>query len=291
MDIRQLTYFLTIAEEGQITAAARRLHMAQPPLSQQIKALETELGVELFKREPRHVELTDAGEILADRARQILNLTDSTVREINDWKQGSIGTLHIGTVSSSGSVLFSPALTKFHNAHKGIHFEIYDCNTFKVIDLLHKGIIEIGIVRTPFKTDQFHCTYLPEEKMCIAVTADLDWCPHRDHILLDELENRPLIVYRRFNQLIYEACSAHNFEPAVFCRNDDARTSVLWANAGLGIAIIPKSAFTLADHSHLHCKTIDDPKLCTRIAAIWMKNRYVSSLAETFLSYFDSLKL
>lgn len=78
MDIRQLTYFMVIAEEGQITAAARRLHMAQPPLSQQMKALEEELGVQLLQREPRSVTLTDAGEILYRRARQILTLTDST---------------------------------------------------------------------------------------------------------------------------------------------------------------------------------------------------------------------
>ncbi|MCH4188393.1 MAG: LysR family transcriptional regulator [Megasphaera sp.] len=286
MDIRQLMYFLTVAEEGQITAAARRLHMAQPPLSQQMKALETELGVTLFKREPRHVELTDAGELLVSRAQQILNLTDSTIREIKDWKQGRTGTLHIGTVSSSGSVLFSPAMTQFHEAYKGIHFEIYDGNTFKVIDLLHKGIIEIGIVRTPFKNEQFHCAYLPEEPMRVAMIDTLDWCPHRDHITLDELEHRPLILYRRFNQLIYDTCASYNFEPVVFCRNDDARTTILWANAGLGIAVVPASAYTLANHSHLHCKTIDEPGLCTRMAAIWLKNRYISSLAEAFLSYF-----
>ena len=110
MDIRQLTYFMVIAEEGQITAAARRLHMAQPPLSQQMKALEEELGVQLLQREPRSVTLTDAGEILYRRARQIVTLTDSTRREIADFKNGLRGTLSIGTVSSSGSVILQPAL-------------------------------------------------------------------------------------------------------------------------------------------------------------------------------------
>ena len=179
MDIRQLTYFMVIAEEGQITAAARRLHMAQPPLSQQMKALEEELGVQLLQREPRSVTLTDAGEILYRRARQIVTLTDSTRREIADFKNGLRGTLSIGTVSSSGSVILQPALRQFHDDHRGIRFEIYDGNTFRVLDMLRKGLIEIGIVRTPFKQDAFDCTLLPEEPMVLAYADTLADPDHR----------------------------------------------------------------------------------------------------------------
>ena len=139
MDLRQLRYFVTVVEEGQITAAARQLHMAQPPLSQQIQLLEKELGVDLFIREHRHMELTEVGKLLYERARQILNLSDSARREIRDFKQGLKGTLHIGTVSSSGSVILSSAMRDFHHHHEGVHFEIYDGNTFEVIDMLHKG--------------------------------------------------------------------------------------------------------------------------------------------------------
>lgn len=112
MDIRQLKYFLTITEEEQITAAARRLRIAQPPLSQQMKGLEDELGITLFKRGPRHIQLTDAGKLLANRARQILELSDSTVREIDDFKRGLKGTLSIGTVSSSGNIFAQPGNEK-----------------------------------------------------------------------------------------------------------------------------------------------------------------------------------
>ena len=270
MDIRQLTYFLTIAEEGQITAAARRLHMAQPPLSQQMKNLEEELGVQLFKRGPRQVQLTDAGEILLRRAQQIVNLSDSTLREITDFKEGLRGTLAIGTVSSSGSII-------------GIRFEIYEGNTFKIIELLQKGLIEVGLVRTPFNQESLHCKFLQEDPMVLALTEELDWCPDKTEITLSDLAEQPLIIYRRFDQLIHETCAVYNVTPTVFCRCDDARTTLLWANAGMGIAILPYSAFTLGDHAHLHIKYIHEPKLTTRIAAIWMKNRYVSSLAEKFI--------
>lgn len=286
MDIRQLTYFVAIVEAGQITAAAKQLHMAQPPLSQQLKSLEEELGVELVKRQPRSITLTDAGKLLYHRAQQILNLTDSTKREIIDITQGQRGTLSLGMVSSSGSMLFSPEIMAFHDSHPGVSFEIYDGNTFKILDMLTKGLIEIGIVRTPFKHESFYCKFLPEEPMILALTDAFDWCPDRDDVTVAELKDKPLIVYRRFDQLFHETCEAYNFTPHIVCRNDDARTTVSWANGGLGIAVVPASAFTLADHGRLHTKRIAEPHLYTRLAAVWPKNTYLSTLAEAFLASF-----
>lgn len=283
MDIRQLTYFMVIAEEGQITAAARRLHMAQPPLSQQVKALEEELGVQLLQREPRSVSLTDAGEILYRRARQIVTLTDSTRREIADFKNGLRGTLSIGTVSSSGSIILSPALRQFHASHRGIRFEIYDGNTFRVLDMLRKGLIEIGIVRTPFKQEAFDCTLLPEEPMVLAYTTLPDPCPGQGTITVQGLQGLPLILYRRFDQLFHDVCEAHNITPNILCRNDDARTTLLWTETGLGYAVVPASAISPARLTQLQTKAIDEPRLRTQLAVITPKHRYLSSIARQFI--------
>lgn len=286
MDIRQLKYFLAIAEEGQITAAARRLRLAQPPLSQQMKLLEEELGIRLFHRGPRHIRLTDAGKILANRARQILELSDSTLREIDDFRQGLRGTLPIGTVSSSGSILLSPGMKRFHQEFRGAKFEIHEGNTFTLIELLTKGIIEIAIVRTPFQSGPFHCKYLAEEPMIAAMDKHHDWNPAAATVKSEELDQRPIIMYRRFEQLLHEVFSRYNITPKVFCKNDDARTTLLWANAGMGIAIVPASAFDLAAHQNLRAKVIEEPALRTRITAIWMKDRYLSTLGEKFIEYF-----
>ncbi|MGL5270854.1 MAG: LysR family transcriptional regulator [Selenomonadaceae bacterium] len=286
MDIRQLKYFLTIAEEGQITAAARKLQLAQPPLSQQMKLLEEELGLRLFHRGPRHIRLTDAGKILANRARQILELSDSTLREIDDFRQGLRGTLPIGTVSSSGSILLSAGMKRFHQEFRGAKFEIHEGNTFTLIELLTKGIIEIAIVRTPFQSAPFHCKYLAEEPMIAAMDEHHDWNPATTTVKLEELAQRPIIMYRRFEQLLHEVFSRYNIKPKVFCKNDDARTTLLWANAGMGVAIVPASAFDLAAHQNLRSKVIEEPALRTRITAIWMKDRYLSTLGEKFIEYF-----
>ena len=284
MDLKQLNYFLTVVNEQQITAAAKKLHMAQPPLSQQMKLLEEELGTQLFKRGPHRIELTDAGRLLARRAQQLLDMADSTTREIADLCQGLRGTLSIGTISSSGSILLSQGLQDFHKEFRDVHFEIHDANTYQLIELLEQGIIEIGIVRTPFNASQFHCEYLNSEPMAVAMTGPFDWCPDRTSIQLAELAKRPLIVYRRFNQLLADAFTAQSIQPEIYCRNDDARTTVLWANAGLGIALAPLSAMKLAAHENLHIKTIEEPSLETKIAVIWLRDTYLSHIGQKFLT-------
>ncbi|NJJ39055.1 LysR family transcriptional regulator [Paenibacillus apii] len=286
MDIRQLKYFLTIAEEGQITSAARKLQMAQPPLSQQLKQLEEELGVKLVERGPRSIQLTDAGVILRNRAQQILDLADATAREIGDYVKGLTGTLSIGTVSSSGSALLQNRLCEFHRTYEGVKFEIHEGNTFKIIDLLGRGIVELGIVRTPFNPANLECRYADSEPMAAVMSRELDFCPSQSSVDLGELKDKPLIIYRRFEQLITDACLEHGFEPQLFCMNDDARTTLLWANAGLGIGIVPKSAFGLVSSGNLIYKEINSDSLRTRIAAIMMKGKYASTLATKFFESF-----
>lgn len=287
MDIRQLKYFLAIAEEGQITSAARKLQMAQPPLSQQLKLLEEELGVKLVDRGPRSIQLTEAGAILRDRAQQILELTDSTAREINDFVKGLKGTLSIGTVSSSGATLLQDRLCEFHKMYQGVKFEIHEGNTFRVIDLLNKGIVEIGIVRTPFNATNLECLYTPAEPMIAVMTPEYDWKIDEMFIDIGELEDKPLIIYRRFEQLIRATCLENGFDPRIFCMNDDARTTLIWANAGLGIGIIPKSAFELTNNNNLIYKEILSESLRTRVAAVWIKDKYLSSLASKFIESFS----
>lgn len=286
MDIKQLKYFLTIAEEGQITAAAKKLHMAQPPLSQQLKLLEEELGVKLFDRGLRHVRLTEAGELLRTRAQQIVELSNYTINEIKDYTQGLTGTLSIGMVSSSGSVLLNEIILDFHKQYLGIKFELHEGNTLTILDLLNKGIIEVGVVRTPFKALGTECKYMKSEPMVAVMTKD--YCEDNNpELSILDLKNKPLIIYRRFEQLIHEACLEHGFEPNIFSKNDDARTTLAWSNAGLGLGILPMSAFQLGKNDNLIYKKIDYDTLITSLAVIWNKERYLSSLAKKFINYFN----
>lgn len=285
MDIKQLKYFLTIAEEEQITSAAKKLHISQPPLSYQLKALETELGVKLVERGSRKLHLTDAGRILRNRAEQILELTEAAQRELRDLNTGFQGTLSIGTVSSSGHALLDKRLKIFHSKYPLINFEIYEGNTYNIIEYLNSGLIQIGIVRTPFSIENFNYILAEAEPMVAVMRENLDW-NSGSSTSIQELKDRPLIIYRRFEGLIKERCKSAGFEPKFFCKNDDARTTLLWTDAGLGIGIVPYSSINLVANNNLKYKVINDDFLKTQLAAIWMKDRYISASANNFLDIF-----
>ncbi len=203
MTLKQLKYFTAVAEERQITAAAKKLHIAQPPLSYQLAALEKELGVRLVKRGPRNVELTDAGELFYRRARQILDMTASAAREAESCGRGMRGVLSIGTVSSSGGVVPNRGMLAFTEDYPEVRFEIHEGNTFAILSMLEKGIVDLGVVRTPFQSERFHCRYSAPEPMT-AVMPEGRVCGGESGVTLRELAEQPLILYRRFETLIRE---------------------------------------------------------------------------------------
>lgn len=284
MDIRQLRYFLALAEEEQITGASKKLHMSQPPLSIQLKQLESELGVTLFERGSRKIQLTEAGELLRNKAEQILKLTEATEKELKDFNNGMVGTLSIGAVSTSGSALLPDRIKIFHKKYPNVKFEIWEGNTFRILEILNSGVIELGIVRTPFNMDNFNSICLEKEPMVAAYTDDFADMP--DKIDLSQLTHKPLIIYKRFESLLDDTFHNKGVTPDIICKTEDSRTALLWADSGIGMAIVPKSAVKLIRSSKIRYAEIDEPSLITQIAAIWMKNRYLSTAAKNLLKTF-----
>lgn len=288
MNIKQLQYFLTVAEAGSITAAAKRLHISQPPLSNQMHLLEEELGTRLFERGSRKITLTYAGQILYTRAQAIVDLSSATIREINDLGAGLQGTIHLGTISSCGVVLLDKHIKKFHEEYPGVNFELYEGNTFQLIEKLKTGTIEIAIVRSPFHEDGFNCVYLEEEPMVAVGIKEMFQNIPTDTITLEQLCEFPLIYYRRFENLLMNSFKSNGLVPKVYCKNDDARTSLMWAAAGLGVAITPKSITPAIPNPNLTYKIIDAPALHTKIAAIYRRDLYLSSIGHRFIELFES---
>ncbi|MET1122466.1 LysR family transcriptional regulator [Priestia megaterium] len=287
MDIKQLIYFVTIAEEGNISKAAERLHMAQPPLSQQLKLLEEELGIILFERNTRRMQITDAGQLLQNRAQQIIELMEKTSKELNDLKEGSQGVLSIGTISSAGETLVPIMVQNFHKVYPGVDFRIKESSTFEILELVKRGVVEIGVIRTPFNLETFDYISLPEEPM-MAAALDSLLDMNKTSMNLDELKGKPLLFHNRYANNIEEACKKSGFEPKVKCRIDDTRTMLNWASGGMGIALIPRDMMALIPDSNLHFIEIKEKTLATKIIVIWRKNHYLSTPARHFLEFFKS---
>ena len=270
MDIRQLLYFTTIAEEGSISAAAKKLHLSQPPLSYQMKLLEEELHLPLIERSARGIALTEAGRVLYKRAQGILELSELTRKEMLAMASGFTGTLHIGTVSSSGASLLGWRIPAFHQKYPQIGFAIHEGNTFELMEMLESGLIELAIVRTPFHNDQLNCLYLSPEPMIAAGAASFfpAGMPSGQPISLELLGHAPVILYRRFEKILLSLCEQKGITPQVFCIADDARTTLMWAEAGLGVAVVPQSAYRIMPHHNMVYGELSEEDLHTRIAAV-----------------------
>ena len=287
MNIKQLQYFVTIVESGTITAAARKLGISQPPLSAQMKLLEEELGVTLMERGARQVRLTDAGRILYRRAIAIVELTDTTLKELTDFRTGNAGILRLGTVSSCGIGLLKSKMAAFRQKFPDVRFEIYEGNTLDLADKIQNGMIDLAIVRAPFRSEEFSCIFLEEEPM-VAVGeehffAKLPW----DSATLSDLAGLPLICYRRWESLIRASFEEEGVRPDIYCLNDDARTSLMWAAAGLGVAIVPRSICSAVSRNGMVYKKIREKGMYTRMAAIRKKGGYCSPLMQEFLMIFS----
>lgn len=291
MDLRQLTYFLAVAEEGQITAAAQNLHITQPPLSHQIKLLEEELGLQLFERGRRNVQLTDAGQILYNRAKQIIDLVNITKKELTDLKSGLHGTLNIATVASSGIALLLKLIQNFHKAYPEVNYRLSEGETSRVIELLKNGVSELGIIRTPFSSDDFESLYLTDksDKEPMVAIEKAELINHEensiagDTIPLTLLKNKPLIIHHRYEDKITDIFASKGIEPQIFCVSDDIRSMLTWAANGLGTAIVPKSSAQFVQKEQLIIHDIQEGKLKTGSVLIWPKHRYLSISARHFI--------
>lgn len=284
MELRQLKYFLAVAEEGQITKAAKRLHVTQPPLSQQMILLEKELGVQLIERNKKQLRLTEAGHILRRRAAQMLELLTTTRNELEEATDGISGRLAIGTITSAGRSVLPEKIQKFHQLYPKVSFHLRQGETSAILELLDTGLIEIGIVRFPVDQEIYECIPLPNEAMMVAATN----FPITGHkVRLAQLNNYPLLLHHRHKAMIVEHCRQVGFEPLILCTSDDITPLLLLANLGIGAAIIPQSGRALLSDSSLVFHELVAPVLKTTSAVIWKKSHPLSSAATHFIAMFS----
>lgn len=291
MDIKQLINFITIVEEGNITKAAQKLHISQPPLSNQLKALEEELGVKLIERGSRKVTLTDVGNLLYKRGKDMVSVFESTLNEVEDFKSGIEGVLKIGAVSTCNQFIPNELISPYAKKYPKIKFELYEGNTYDVVDMVERGIVDIGVVRTPFNGENLCYINLREEPMVVVVNKNTNIFDLKKYrkIKLKDLEEKSIIIYRRYEKLIIEALQSNKIKASIYCLNDDSRTTVAWSQAGLGIGIVPKSIIDTSNNE-IEVYELDEEELKTKISVVWMKNKYLPRSARNLLNMVEKIK-
>ena len=280
MELRHLRYFLAVAEERQLTRAAARLHIQQPPLSQQIHALEEEVGFALFVRMARGVELTPAGAAFADDVRALMLGLDQSIVKASRIAAGQLGSVRIALTSSSAfHPLIPAAIREFREAYPEITIDLSELNAAEIIERMLSGRIDAAILRKPIETpDTLQFDLLLEENMMLVLPAgnrlltpstrngasptlkrvspQLNRASPR--IALSALAEESFIFVRRpgapgmYADFI-EACTAVGFNPHVVTEVPRMVTAINLVAAGAGVTLVPASMQRYSQESVAYC--------------------------------------
>jgi len=246
MELRQLQYFLAVAEELNFSRAAARLQIAQPPLSRQIRQLEQELGVELFRRTKRRVELTEAGRLFLEEARQILSQVEQGVRVAQRASRGEIGRLVVGFEGSSTYDVIPVSLKVYRERFPEVDLVVYAMTTEEQIQALLENRIGIGFAVSPFNDKRLAIEIILREALILAIPENHPLVA-RNEVRVRELEGEPFIMFQRnrgcglYDQVI-SLCQLAGFSPRVIQEADEMQVMLGFVAAGLGITLLSASA-------------------------------------------------
>ncbi|UMR30876.1 LysR family transcriptional regulator [Massilia sp. MB5] len=253
IELRQLRYFLTVAEELHFGRAAKRLHMTQPPLSQAIQGLEELLGARLFERNRRGVALTPAGDALLTEARRLLDQALELPAIVQRAAAGEAGRLSLAFVSSADYSVLPPFLRAYRSAYPQVQIRLQEATSDLQLDELLHGRIDAGLLIPPLpEKAKAELEYLPvlSEPLILAAPADLADLPSEGAVDLAALPPLPLIVFPRaispgLHDAILAVFRAAGITPAIGQEAIQMQTIVSLVSAGMGIALVPQSVSNL----------------------------------------------
>jgi DNA-binding transcriptional LysR family regulator len=247
MELRLLRYFIAVAEEGHVTRAAERLGMQQPPLSQQIKALEKEIGVQLFRRKPRGVELTEAGREFLAEARAIFERLDRATETARRASRGEQGKLSIGISSTAHFIPLVPRLIReFRDVYPQVAIDLQEGGTSELIELARRGQLDVVFIRKLFApVPGLMATHLLDEPLVVALPGGHP-LTRRKSIPLKALSDEIFVTYRRpegpgLSDVIEAACHAAGFNPRSGQEAPRPASALNLVAAGAGVCIVPAS--------------------------------------------------
>jgi len=263
MDLRHLRYFIAVAEEENIGRAANRLHISQPPLTRQIQQLEDELGVRLFRRTPKGMELTQAGELFLEEARNIRAVVEQATERTQRAGQGKLGRLDVAIFGSAILDAIPKLLLSFKNTHPEVKVVLHTMTKAEQIDALRQRRITVGFNRMLGPLAEIGTELVTTEALLLAV-HERDPLSALPAIPFRALADNPMVLFPtgarpNFVDKVMALCHERGFEPLVSQEVGDAVTGVALVASGFGVCLVPESATTLKIPGVTYRSFIDAP--------------------------------
>ncbi len=272
MELRHLKYFVAVAEELHFSRAAERVGIAQPPFSQQIKALEHEVGVPLLLRTKRTVELTAAGQAFLIEARKVLAQADHAVKMARRAARGDVGQLVIGFVSSAVYGKFSSAFGLMRKRHPGVHLVLRDITSEEQVEAMNAHELDVGLIRPPvWHAEALSLRVISREPLMAALPANHRLAKQKRLNLKSLAAESFLLVPRHLGPGFYDQivalCARAGFVPNVFQEARNTQTIVSLIAGGMGVSIVPDSMQTFQRDGIVFRPF--EPRAAVDLAVIW----------------------
>ena len=288
MEFRVLRYFLTVAREGSITAAANSLHLTQPTLSRQLQDLERELGQKLLVRGKYKVSLTPEGMILRKRAEEIVDMVEKTEAEFQSIKDVVGGDIYIGCGETDSMRHVAEVMKEIQQIHSDIKFHIYSGNAEDVTEKLDKGLLDFGVLIQPIDLSKYEHLILPDKDVWGVIARKDSPLAQKNSATLKDLTGVPLITSRQMSKK-YSAESGfldwfgEEFENLnIAATYNLAYNAAIMVDAGMGYAITLDKLVNTSDVSNVCFRPLL-PKLESGLNIVWKKSQVFSPAAKLFL--------
>ena len=286
MELRQLEYFVAVAEDANFTRAAERLHVAQPGVSAQIKQLEKELGLPLLDRTGRAVTLTEAGEAVLPFAQAAIKAVAGSKQAVDELTGLLKGKVAIGTITSCPAVAIADMIDGFHRAHPAIEITLQQDNSDRLVSAVRGGTLDLAVIALSNSTSYpgVALKTFVDERM-VAVVGDDDPYAGKESLPIKAFAERPLISLppgTGIRSCLDEACALAGFAPRIAFEANDPTMVMQLARRGLGVAFLPTS---MAAGPGLHAIAVASPALRGQLALAWRADGPISPAATALVDH------
>jgi DNA-binding transcriptional LysR family regulator len=276
LDSRRLGYFLAVAEELNFHRAAEKLHMSQPPLSNQIKRMEEELGVKLFKRSGRGVELTAAGQLMVGEAERLMSQIEQTQSLVQRAGRGQVGQLRVGFTPSVANELLPPILHEFGGSFPEVEMFLHEMKSDLIIDQLESRWLDVGFLYLPFDDDRFFRRTVTREPLVVGL-ASSHRLASQASVSIEQLKDEPFIMPARHRRVpgvhsqIMELCARYGFAPKAVQKDVWLmHTIVGLAASKVGVCLVPGSMMKVRREGIVY-KQIRGISPMVEMAVVWRR--------------------
>lgn len=285
IELRQLKYFLAVSKELHFTKAAEKLNISQPSLSQQIRALEHELGMPLFDRIGKKISLTEAGKILLLHTKTIFREIEQTRSAIQDLNGLQHGSLTIGSLLTVVNYLLPPAILNFNKLYPNIELSVLGLRTGDIREKLLQNELDIGITFLPVQDKEIVSIPLYKSELTLVVPTG-HTLTERSHISIVELQDYPLILLPQnffLTELITSHCQQFDFTPKPILEISTMESLIQMVSKGMGITVLPKPYIDFLQNTNIQALKIKDPTPTIDIGLIYRKDKYMCAATRAFI--------